>query len=409
MSNTKLLTVISFLFLISCNSHDKNTLVLKDANIINVYNGEVSANSVVIEDGIIKEIGAFKNLNSAKSSQVIDCSGKYLLPGFFDMHTHILEHKNSTKFLDSLLSVGITSIRDMGGHADSLARVKSEINKGIINGPDIFFAGYTLDGDKQRDTPDPTTLIINDSTDLSEVVSKLKQYKVDFIKVHSYFPYNRLEELIGIASQQDLYVVGHIPRNTDPNEAIQKGMRSIEHLNSIIEGLVTKESNGVENITQAFNTIDSTYLDSLSRSFVGYGSAFTPTLHIIDKIYSSNPDENLRRLGGLMMDRFMPMVLALHKNNVLILAGSDDVPVDNSNYAALHKELEWLVKAGLTNLESIQTATINPSKFLDIESEYGSVDIHKKANLIILNSNPLDKIENTTDISNIVVKGQLLK
>ncbi len=406
MLPSKPLIFLCFLVVLSCNKNIENVLVLRDANIINTYNGQITKNSVLIHNDIIQEIGDYKSLTIGKRTKIIDCNDKYLLPGFFDMHTHILEHKNSTQFLDSLLAVGITGIRDMGGHTDSIAQIKSNIYRGIINGPNIYFAGYTLDGFKQKDSPDPTTLIINDSTNLNEVVSMLDRQKVNFIKVHSYFPHNRLEELIDISSQHGLSVVGHIPLKIDPEEAIEMGIKSIEHINSIIQGLVTKESNGIESITQAFYAIDSTYLDSLSKVFIEHKAAFTPTLHIVNKTYESNPDENLQRLGKLMMDRFLPMVLTLNNNGVLILAGSDDVPIDETNYMSLHKELKWLVKAGLTNLESIQTATINPAKFLNIESQYGSIDINKKADIIILNSNPLDDISNTMDISNTIVNGK---
>lgn len=403
---SKRLVLLCYLLVLSCNGNIENTLVLKDANIINTYNGQITKKSILIHNDIIVEIGDYESWTVRNGTKVIDCNEKYLLPGFFDMHTHILEHKNSTQFLDSLLAVGITSIRDMGGHTDSIAQIKSNIYKGVIKGPNIYFAGYTLDGYKQKDSPDPTTIVINDSTNLNDIVSMLDRFKVNFIKVHSYFPQNRLEELIEISSQYDLSVVGHIPLKIDPEEAIEMGMKSIEHINSIIQGLVTKESNGIENITQAFYAIDSTYLNSLSKTFIKYETAFTPTLHIINKTYESNSDENLQRLGKLMMDRFLPMVLTLNNNGILILAGSDDVPIDEKNYMSLHKELKWLVKAGLTNLESIQAATINPAKFLKVESEYGSIDKNKKADIIILNSNPLDDISNTMDISNTIVNGK---
>lgn len=396
------------LLLISCKKETPNKIVLKNANIINVLNGQVITNSLLIENTRIKEIGRYKTFNTDSSITIIDCTGKYIIPGLFDMHTHLLEHKNSTKHLDSLLKLGITSVRDMGGHADSLAQLKLNIDKGLISSPDVYFAGYTLDGIKDREKEDPTTWIITDTTNLNKVVTKLKYYGVDFLKVHSYFPDNRLEELISISSENNLSVVGHIPRHIDPITAVKLGLTSVEHSNSIIESLVTAQNNDVENITTAFAALDSTYLDNFANAFKEYNSAFTPTLHIINKIYQANLDENMRRLGKLMMDRFLKLTYTLNENGVLLLAGSDDVPIDETNLTSLHKELQWLVKAGLTPVEAIQAATINPAKFLKINSDYGSIEVNKKADLIILNGNPLDDISNTLDISRTLKNGKFV-
>lgn len=322
------------------------------------------------------------------------------------MHTYIFEHENSVSFLDSML---LNGIRDMGGNPDSIAMIKSQIKSGIIQGPDIFLTGYTFDSEKDRSEPDSTTIIVGDFTNLEKIVDKLHGLNVDFIKVHNYFPHYRLEELIQIASQRDLRVVGHIPYGTGPHEAINLGMYSIEHVNSFIGSLVTTEGNDVNTITQAFTTLDSSYVSELSQLMVNNHTAFTPTLHIINKGYQSSGDENSRKLGGLMMDRFLPMVKSMNDQGVLLLAGSDDVPINEENYGAIHKEIEWLVKAGLSNLEALQTATINPAKFLKIENEYGSIEVNKKANLIILNNNPIENISFTKDIDYVIKKGVLYK
>ena len=396
----------SFLFtLLSCKP-EASSIILKDANIINVNNGQIALNSILIKDGYIREINKFIEVPSGIA--IIDAKGKFIIPGLFDMHTHIHEHENSTRFLDSLLKLGITGIRDMGGHADSIALLKTDINRGLITAPDIFFAGYTLDGHKDRDDTDPTTWIITDTTDLNKIVGSLKKHNVDFLKVHSYFPHSRFIELMEIASNNRLTVAGHIPRKIDLLTSIESGLATVEHANSLIESLVTTPNNDIDNITEAFNSLDSVYLKSLAASFNKNNAAFTPTLHIINKVYESNPDEGLRKLGKLMTGRFLQITKILHENDVLILAGSDDVPVNQTNLTALHQELQWLVKAGLTPLEALQTATINPVKVLNIQAEYGSVEIGKKADLLILNKNPLDDISNTLTVSNTIKNGKLL-
>ncbi len=399
-----IITFLIFVTISSCSNANKSSIILKDVAIINIQDGQISVNSILIENSIIKEIGLYSELNKNNLTKVINCKGKYVIPGLFDMHTHLFEEEDSSRFLDTLLSNGIIGLRDMGGVADSLATLKSNIKLKIIDGPDIYFAGPTLDGEGSTD---PGHLIVNDSTDIKSLVTRLNELKVDHIKVYNYFPINRLEELINEAQKYEIKVAGHIPWGIDGVDAAILGMSSIEHMSSLVSGLVLKKSNQINTITEAFVAMDSSYINSLSKSFIEHQTAFTPTLYTMQEGYNSSDDENSRRLGMLMMDRFLPILLAMKKNGVLILAGSDVVPINENNTDALHKELKWLVKAGFSNLEALQTATLNPTKFLKIDNEYGSIEVNKKASLIILNSNPIDDISNSKDINFVLKNGKL--
>lgn len=397
--------VIIFILGISCKNDKNESLILKDITIIDIESGELSSNSLLIENNIIKQIGDYNQLTKNNLTKIIECNGKYLIPGLFDMHMHIAEHENSIPMLEKLLKNGITSIRDMGGIADTVALAKDMIRKGEIKGPDIYFAGVTLDGPQ---TNDPFHYQVRDTTDLRDIVHDLKKLDVDFLKVHNYFPNNRLVELKNVGNSFGLNIAGHIPVGIGPMELDSVGIKCVEHINSLISGLVLKKSNGINNITDAFTMLDSVYVSKLSKYYRDNEIAVTPTLYTLNDLYSNLENEESRNIGIRMMNRFHEITLWMNQESVLLLAGSDMGPVNSLTINALHYELEMMVKSGLSTLEALKTATINPSRYLKIDKKYGSIDINKIANLLILNSNPLDNITNTKDIYFVIKNGEVM-
>ncbi len=408
--NYELILVLIIVSLFGCKTNsEENIIILKDAEIIDIRTGGIETNSILIKENRIEMIASFDSFPVYEGATLIDCEGKYVVPGLFDMHMHIREHYNSEAYLKPLLLAGVTSIRDMGGYPDSIASIVANIKEGKIEGPNIYYAGYTLDGIKERDTPDLTTQIITNSTDLNPILANLNDHQVNFIKVHTYFPVTRIEELVEMANNLGLPVVGHIPLKMSPTDAILNGFQSIEHMNSLISALVYKEENEIKNITEAFYAMDSTYIDSLSNIMIQKNVALTPTLYILDKIYQSSEDESSRNIGKLMLGRFNAMVLQFQRNGVLILAGSDDPPTNNENINVIHDELKMLVDAGLSNIEALRSATINAASFLNIQNDYGSIDENKVADILILESNPLSDISNTMSIYKVLKSGKIIE
>ena len=192
----------------ACTDSDPPSLVLKEVTTINIENGAETIASVMIKGDLIQDIGDFDQLKKDPSTNVIDCKGKYLVPGFIDMHTHISEHDNSIPNLVKFLNHGITSIRDMGGITDTVARAKEWIDNGQIDGPNIYFSGVTLDGPQSSD---PFHEKVYDTTNLKTLALDLHNRGIDFFKVHNYFPIDRLHELraigdsLGIQVTEDLH------------------------------------------------------------------------------------------------------------------------------------------------------------------------------------------------------------
>ncbi len=402
---TNLLKLVS-LILLSCSSSNKDILILKQGNLIDVNTGNITTTSIYIQNGEIKEIGNFDELRIRHIGRdnIIDCTSKYILPGLFDMHTHIYEEQNSYQYLNKLLKKGITSIRDMGGVADSIANWKySDVNK-RFNIPNICFVGYTLDGEGSTDSHH---ILIRNRNDIDSLMIKFDSLQVDALKVHNFFPDSLINTLVEKGKQFELKVVGHIPLGVSLEYAVNN-FATIEHASSLISALVYQKDNGIENITQAFIKLDSEYLTKLSKLFNESGTAFTPTLYTHYLGYEQVSNTFQKELGMKMYKRFEMIVKHLAENDVIILAGSDVVPISSSNLNSLHMELEALSKAGLDNLKVIQSATINPAKVLKINDRYGTISKGKIADLVLLKDNPLNDVTNINKVQLVIKNGKII-
>ncbi len=390
----------------ACKHSNEQSILLKDPTIINVLNGQVFTNSILIENGIIKDIGDYNKLVKKKPVQVVDCAEKYVIPGLFDMHMHLVEEENSVPELQRLLKSGVTGIRDMGGIADTIAQTKRMIRDGDMIGPDIYFAGYTLDG---AQTNDPFHLKVHDTTDIKKLVTNLKSIGVDFLKVHNYFPTHKLVALKKAGNEIGVKIAGHIPVGIGLFELDSVGIKCVEHINSLISSIVLKKGNGVTNLAEGLAALeDPSYISKLSNYFVKNNIALTPTLYAMDDMYS-NLEGASRARGLRLMGVFYNMIRQMGQSEMLLLAGTDRGILNDDNMYELQDELGIMVTSGLSPLQALKTATINPAKFLEIDTAYGSVEIGKKANLIILNSNPLQDISNTKDIDIVLKEGILFR
>lgn len=405
-----ILKIVAILLFISCTTSceytDNESILLKEPTIVNVINGQLSKKSILIENDIIQEIGDYNELAKFGSKTVLDCTDKFIIPGLYDMHLHLVEQENMTGELDRLLKHGIVGIRDMGGIADTVAKAKQMTLDGSMQGPDIYMAGYTLDGAQSED---PFHYKVYDTTNMKMLAHNLKELGVDFFKVHNYFPLNKIIELNEAGEKLNLKIVGHIPVGIGPMELDSVGIKCVEHINSLLSGIVLKESNGVNNLEDAFAALDSSYVTKLSKYFRENDIAITPTLYGMNDMYSNLEGESSRAVGPRLMSLFYEIIMLMNQNDVLLLAGTDRGVINDDNIYELQDELAMMVKSGLTPLEALKTATINPAKFLEIDNEYGSVEINKKANLIILNSNPFSDISNTKDINMVLKNGEIFK
>jgi Amidohydrolase family len=364
--------------------------------------------------------------------EVVDGSGKFLIPGLWDMHTHLAYVGDVT--CTTLVAHGVTSVRDPGGALDTVDWFRTRIEQGSLIGPRIFRAGPVLDGSKPnaRDR-----LVIDTADDGRRAVSFVKARGVDFIKVHNGAPPAAYFAMLADAKKQGLAVVGHIPYDVDPGEAIDAGHQSIEHIVSLLEGPVRRKVAAGMAQEQAIAEFTDTEAARLARKMVTKGTWFDPTLvtywyrthqwefrdgkdpreryvtssaRSFQKGFTQLPDNpGVRRALATGFERFLEITRILHREGVRFLVGTDIAGTFPYPGSSVHEELAWLVKAGLTPMEALVAGTRNGAEAVGRLRDLGTIERGKLADLVLLGANPLTEITNTQKIAAVIANGRLFR
>ena len=357
----------------------------------------------------------------------VDGSGKFLIPGLWDMHTHLAYVGDVT--CTTLVAHGITSVRDPGGSLQTVDWYRSRIQEGRLIGPRIFRAGPVVDGSKPGSQD---RLVISSAQDGRRAVNFVKSLGVDFIKVHNGAPPAAYFAMLAEARRQGLVVVGHIPQDVDPAAAIDAGHGSVEHIVSLLEGSARRKGSA-----QALSEFTDAEAIRLARKMVAKGTWFDPTLvpywyrahqwevraandprekYVTGSMRSSwksfpiQPDNaDVRQALTLGFDRFLEITRIMHHEGVRFLVGTDlSLPLVYPG-SSVHEELGWLVKAGFTPMEAIVAGTRNGAEAVNRLRELGTIETGKLADLVLLEADPLADISNTQKIAAVIANGQLFR
>lgn len=449
--------VFTFLFFVSVNSfaysQETHDLVLVGANIIDVETGKITENGILaIDNDQISFVGSSSEKANHKGQKEINLTGKYIIPGLWDMHVHIegkdLIEDNKALF-PLYIAFGITTVRDMASDlGEQVLEWRDEINRGELFGPQIFTAGRKLEG---IGSIWPDDLEIANEQDLQQMLDKIDDYKVDLVKITD----NALKGDLFLKSVQASHergylVSAHIPYDLAINDVADAGLSSIEHASYLIrlgsdeEPIVDQVKSGSMSTREAqlsyLNNFDQEHANAAYRSLAKKDVAVSPTLigskkltyldeetennhpfrqyltdlfvskyqWRIDRMAGDTPADKQRRIKNYeLVASQLPHV---QKSGMLILAGSDSAPVNTFVYPAfaLHEELTYFQDAGLTPLQCLQAATINGAKFLDKLDRLSTLSKGKNADVVVLNSNPLDDIKATQDIYAVINNGEYL-
>jgi imidazolonepropionase-like amidohydrolase len=423
-------------------------IVITHTTVINPSTSSLQANqTVVITNDRITSVTGAESFKLPKNARVIDATGQYLMPGFWDMHVHSAFGDWFPGGRDIILPLfianGVTGVRDMGGDSPVLLGWRKEIAEGQIIGPRLVISGPMLDGylpnGKLRF---PSSIPVTTPASAVAAVDSLKAQGVDFIKVQSVISHDAYLAAAAEAHKQGLPIVGHVPDKVRIREVVEAGQKSIEHLMGIFEGCSREEDKfikGEGSLKLLLATQDEQKCDSLIKLLAQNQTWQVPTLvwqrggtfldqrdlkhqpldkyvpaywrnvtwrHFTDEMM---PDL-LRDPLALRHEYFahnLQMVGALHRGGVPFMAGTDTAPgVYIMPGFSLHDELANFVESGFTAMESLQTATSNPARFLGMEGSFGSVEPGKIADLVLLSANPLEDIGNTRKISMVVANGR---
>ena len=397
-------------------AQSRETLAIVGVTVIDTSGGRATTNrTVTIRDGIIASVAA--NDVVPPGARRVDGRGRFLIPGLWDMHTH--HQLTGEASLPIYVANGVTGTRDMGGDLETILPLRQRTQAGQLLGPRIIAAGPILDN---RPPEWPLRLTVRTADDGRNAVRSLKSRGVDFIKVHDATPVEAYLAIAEEAKRQNLVLAGHLPRGITVEQAVSAGQRSIEHLASL--RLVNQCLGGQPYSEERCRSL----FDDLAKS----GIWQTPTLVNWRKMFTldtpdGNPDQDHvaylspgfrdflsinRQMSNLTPQRVRDMIGAsetaakatsgMQKAGVGILAGCDGMVPG----FCLHDELALMVEGGMSAAAALQTATVNPAKYLGLEKTFGSVEVGKTADLVLLDGNPLEDIANIRRTRAVVLDGR---
>jgi imidazolonepropionase-like amidohydrolase len=407
-----LVLIILLPALLAAQINQNRSIVFNYVTIIDVKSGAAkSGMTVIVTGGRIAAVGKIGKVKIPSGAAVIDASRKFLIPGLWDMHAHFgTDDFDKNSHLRLFVANGVTGIRIMDGEPEYYAWRK-EAENGDLLAPRMSIASRVIG--------------FGDLSNISEMkareeVQKAKRDGADFIKVHDYVTRAAYFALIDEAKRQNLPVEGHVPATITAAEAAQAGQKSIEHFTGFDEAKT-----------------DADKADALARVLKKYDTWLCPTI-IMRSNYASldnaayADDWRLKYVKPSWKKRWLAMTKDADKTpveewtkrretvrtekaflgkmqraGVRVLAGTDTANPYVFPGFSLHDELALLVEAGLTPLEALQTATINPAKFFNKSDTLGTIEKGKLADLILLDANPLENIANTKKINAVVLNGRL--
>ncbi len=389
-------------------------------------------------------------------ARVIDATGKFLIPGLWDMHVHITAPEI---VFPLLLANGITGVREM---YSGLARGDPAM-EAVPDAPRMYAPGF-IDGPLMTVTAAGCRRGIN-AAEARLAVRFLQAEGADFLKVYKQHPAGCVTGAGGGSARGGIPIAGHVPEEVSPVEASDAGMRSEEHLNNLLLGASTNETElRAEGVATMYDrqitgeqrlrllawpmlaglvdTYDEKKAASMFRVFVKNGTRQTPTLSILwgfiheaDDEFASDPRlrfvpktwsvnwnprvifylrdlppaeyEVLHQRMRMLLTRYQKLVGDMNRAGVELLAGTDMNPFNPVLPGwGLHQELVLLHESGLTPMEALQMATRNPARYFGILNETGTIEAGKSADMVLLDADPLADIQNTQKINAVVSRGR---
>ena len=434
-------------------------IAITNVTVIDAVSGERPGQTVLIDGDRIIDVGPWASY-SPDALSTIDGTGKFLIPGLWDMHVHLTYDDRFTATMpETLIRYGITSVRDTGGLMEKMLPVVERMRAEGAIAPRVFFSGPLLDGEPVvYDGVDAPELgIANGTVEIAAAnVARLKSQGVDFIKIYEMVTPEVFAALVEAARAHDLPIAAHVPLSMRASSAAPH-VHSMEHLRNV-------ELDCAENSAALLET----RLQQLSARTESSGMKLRSSLHSLQRLdaIEALDEENCATVLGTMRNtiqvptarlnalsmfpvferddwaealaemppavrdewsgpspwvdsdpgkrdlRFaqytLDMILRMHRAGVPIGAGTDaPIALAIPGYS-LHKELEILVAAGLTPREALAAATVQPARFLALDGEMGSIAPGMRADLVLLNANPLADIRNTREIDRVIARGRVV-
>jgi imidazolonepropionase-like amidohydrolase len=422
-------------------------IVFENVNVIPMDSDRtLEGQSVVIEAGRISETGQSGEVNVPADAYIIDGSGKYLIPGLSDMIVHTDGSEND---LLVYLANGVTTIRIMGEDPPDVLKWRDQINAGKRVGPTMWVWWPQIESNDfddeaamERSTRGGKSYV-HSPEDAEMLVAEAAAMGVDGIKAHVVVSSEIYRVVVDSAAQHGLPYDGHAPvdhnihssyRICDEqdcwNDFMNMGVPALTHVEELVK--LAAWTDGVphtasdETIRQmaqdvADNNMAVTTSVFLMRTIMDQASDLEGSLASMPEIkylhpvvfdfrWVSGPNSYVDLGGQSWYPNYLAsierMLLALNDSGVLLMSGTDaPVPLAVPGFS-LHDELETMVDVGLSSYDVLKTSTYNPALYLGKLDEVGTVEVGKRADLVLLEANPLEDITSTREIAGVMIRGR---
>ncbi|HLO97198.1 MAG TPA: amidohydrolase family protein [Fimbriimonas sp.] len=437
-------------FLVAAVALQTSYSVIQNVSIITPGETKVQkAKDVAFDGKQILWIKNHSNIAAAPDVRLIDGSGKFLIPGLWDMHTHLSDGKSLGLFTAN----GVTGIRVMFGATYQLS-LRKDVQNGKILGPTMVLGSPIVDGPKPIW---PGSIAVSNAEQARVAVRKIKQDGYDFVKVYSLLSREAYFAIADECKKEKIPFAGHVPHSVGLLEAQKAGQISAEH----VMGNLVECSTHADEFRQKFDQVvgegmaktsemsraaAAEIIDSFSaekekalvKGLKGGALWQCPTLVVLRNVaymndgrFGSDPrnkyvnpfvlngwdpakDFRLKNRTAVDWERAQKSYLAtfqftkkLVEGGANVLAGTDCLNPFVYPGFSLHDELDLLVKVGMSPTQALASATVNPARFLGLSKTHGRIEIGKVADLVLLTANPLEDIRNTTKIDMVVNSGKV--
>ncbi|HYI12964.1 MAG TPA: amidohydrolase family protein [Thermoanaerobaculia bacterium] len=392
------------------------TVVFRNVNVISMTSNKVVEGTVIVTDGKISSIlGAGAMVKLAEGTKVVDGAGKFLMPGLAEMHGHIPAPSSPPGMVDDVLYLylasGITTVRGMLGH-DGQINLREYQKKGELVSPNLYVAGPSFNG-QSINSPE-------------EAVAKVKLQKKegwDLLKVHPGLTLAEYDAMAKTAKAEGIRFAGHVPEEVGLLHAIEMGHETFDHIDGYVEYLdgdkgpvdpkkladIVKRSKkaGVWIVPTSalwevlFNAVPLATLQAYPElKYVPAGAVNTWS-----KLYNDRDAKIDKKATKNIIENRTRILRALHEGGVKILMGTDAPQQFSVPGFSLHRELLRMKDAGMSNFEILKSGTVNVGEYFAKQDSFGTIEPGKRADLVLLNANPLTDIANVSKIEGVMVSG----
>ena len=389
----------------------------------------IADQTVVVRGGRITAVGAAGQVTVPAGATRIDGRGRFLIPALAEMHAHIPGGQTSApaeRVLFMYVANGIGTIRSMLGDPAHF-RLRERVMRGEIVGPTMYLSGPSFNGQTAA-TPGAA----------AARAAEQKKAGYDLLKIHPGVPRRAFDALAAAADRAGIRFAGHVPADVGLERALEAKYSTIDHLDGYVEALARPGAPASENFgVNLMAHIDETRIPALVAATKAAGTWNVPTQVLLEHWYGpadvdtmrnwpeiryASPAEvnqwiatkrqNMQEVSAADRQRFITvrrrLIKALHDGGAGLLLGSDAPQVWNVPGFSIHRELATYVAAGLTPYQALATGTRNVAVHTNTLDRSGTIETGKRADLVLLEGNPVQDIGNTSRIAGVMIGGRWL-